>query len=475
MGHFSFILGTGSVTQAALQTRTVLSSAYPAYIPNAKIVTTMDLERLTARDRAALALTWSPRDFEEYLMITGSFYALRQPTTDTSADAAQPFVNPMPHRLTRETQARPTRYLMGVGNIYNYNDIVHNQIALTDDLWGTSDMSLLLAMWCRAAEQHLLWCIAQLEGDFAFVGTEHLDERTVAPRAVTAFAARDPWGKQKLYYTCNETIIAFSTTLQGLPQLADATQGEVPPGHAWLGTDLERVATPVFVDYTVYRPVTLPPTLVGTHAANVTEASERLRTSLLRAVGAHIEQGSSNYAFLMSGGAASTILLIAWLMTQQGAAARRITLFAHPGQAEKTHLVASLDVLTTLYPNITFAMHVMNAEFDDDLVPLLQAIQRLTPYVDTLISGLGLQALMTATCASDFLLQARSYKQVIQANELGFVLKTPFFDTAFMSAMLSLSAGLRTPQIYNNRLRPYYIVQKAFDVNQDMAAVLWAT
>lgn len=69
---------------------------------------------------------------------------------DNTFDASQPFIDPIPYKITMKNRNRPKRHLICNGEIYNYNELLNN--INIDDLASNSDVEIILSLYIKNVE-----------------------------------------------------------------------------------------------------------------------------------------------------------------------------------------------------------------------------------------------------------------------------------------------------------------------------------
>lgn len=193
----------------------------------------------------------SKREIKEYKQITFNYGYHRMSINDISEDGAQPFEDPILHKISLypELRNRPKRKLLCNGEIYNYGDLITSEDFTDKDLQSQSDCEIILPLYIKYAEKEknsekgLLECLKKINGEYSFVLTENTT--TFNLKNINAFVVRDLFGTRPLYmvkYIAKNTNISemfylFTTELKGIPkellQNPDYIITEIPPGCYW--------------------------------------------------------------------------------------------------------------------------------------------------------------------------------------------------------------------------------------------------
>lgn len=468
MTVFTFSIGYGEWPQLACNAPTISNDDVPFF----QVFNTLELTSLRPRERKLLLANYSLRQRSEYRKITVVSQCHVKPTTDVSLDSSQPFLSPKPH-LASDVPL-PPRTLQGVGNIYNFKEIVTRHSLKERDLWGECDLSLPLAMWVEKAalfktlDGILSWMLPQIEGDFLLAGTENVVPKGLDLSDVKAWVASDRWGKMRLHYAACSDRIIFASSEDLLPSSLpdDTVYGVMPPGHFWTfrSSFIPVIFTSyVSTDVTMYTPINFA------DPDTVDEACSRIWEALSTAVSEQITQGLGSYAFLLSGDDASLILLYVAVSSGVVGSGDTLYLFTNPeDQRRQARAIAKVTRLAELYPSITFTLNSLSVSWSNTMDCTYHLVKVLAPDVSVVVTGTGLRSLMTAT---EPVIDVTG-TDVALASTYGLSVKTPYLATSFVSSMLSLSLRLREPQYYNGIKYTFYIVLKSLESHVS-ANVLW--
>lgn len=193
----------------------------------------------------------SKKEIKEYKQITFNYGYHRMSINDISEDGAQPFEDPILHKISAypELRNRPKRKLLCNGEIYNYGDLVVSEKLTDRDLQSQSDCEVILPVYIKYAEMEkssekgLVECLKRINGEYSFVLTENTT--TFNLKNINAFVVRDLFGTRPLYMVkyiskntnLSEMFYLFTTELKGIPkellQNPDYMVTEIPPGCFW--------------------------------------------------------------------------------------------------------------------------------------------------------------------------------------------------------------------------------------------------
>jgi asparagine synthase (glutamine-hydrolysing) len=438
----------------------------------------------------------------------------RMAINDATPDAAQPFEDPIPHKIAeyKELKNRPVRKLMCSGEIYNYHTLCESESFGDKDLQSKSDVEIVMPMYIKYGLEKTL---AMLDGEFTFTLTENIN--TFQLKNVNAFVARDPLGHRPVYMlkAHDKSLYMFVSELKAIPHVyfnrKDYTISEVPAGTYWsFNNAIVKKSQDEFIryqDWDVYRSLNSckinqinPTVLSSTYALieNVLKKSVVSRLAYTRPVG-----------ILLDGEFDSSIVLSMAVehLKMIGHNFQRCPIYAFTmGEPTSKHVLASQNCVDFLEKkhDITIHHHIIDVK-DDDLMAstvedvirsielydiktvsksvgfllLFRYVAQHTP-VRIILTGKGLNELCgykRIVQSDDAEFQSKSVKMIKHLSKydligfdkmggnFGIELRHPLLNLEFVKTILTIHPKLKRPEIYKvgeERIEKY-IIRKAFD------------
>uniref|UniRef100_A0A6C0E494 Glutamine-dependent asparagine synthetase n=1 Tax=viral metagenome TaxID=1070528 RepID=A0A6C0E494_9ZZZZ len=444
----------------------------------------------------------------------------RQSINDLTEDGSQPFEDPINNQISNypELRGRPKRKLMCNGEIYNYNELISNEVFTSKDLQSSCDVEVILPLYIRHGIEKTL---ELLDGDFSFILTENLN--TFKKGHINIYAARDKLGAKPLYMVkgLKELFYMFSTELKGIPSHIINDQKkyqvmEVPPGSYWSFNNAVVNGSPNdFIKYhswEIYQDLSL---CKYTHPTSDVLPSiyKEIRDILTKSVKKMYFASDVKVGVLLSGGFDSSIILsvltnilcvapqnsqyniVAFSIGDEDSDdvvnAKRCIYFLEDrfGISIEHHIVSvklSLERYMEEIRNIIYDIETYDKRSVKEAIPmkiLSEYIQKNTD-VKVLLTGEGLDEMCGYTklfegSDEEFQINSVSFLQNLSkcdlmraekiASSCGLELRHPFLDIQFIDYMLKLHPRLKRPQKYTYNEGPIekYILRKSFDLHDE--------
>jgi asparagine synthase (glutamine-hydrolysing) len=154
---------------------------------------------------------------------------------DPTFNAIQPFEFPSNYKksMYKDLISVPVKKLLSNSEIYNYNELIQDNLFGEKDLESSSDAEIILPLYIKYGINEAL---NKLNGEFAMILTDNT--KSYKESDVNIFAARDPLGIRplKLTYNNEKTFFLFVSETKGIPDYClgrDWTTIDIPPGTFW--------------------------------------------------------------------------------------------------------------------------------------------------------------------------------------------------------------------------------------------------
>jgi len=494
-----------------------------------RVEKSMDINRF---NEDQVRTTLSKREIAEYTPYTYMYGYHRLSINDLTLDAAQPFTDPILHKIRKypDLQSRPQRQLICNGEIYNYQDLIKSEGFTDHDLQSGCDVEVILPMYIKYGLEATL---QKMNGDYSFVLMENLN--TFDLKSTNLFVVRDILGVKPLYMvkyknngTKNGVFYMFTSELKGIPDSIfsdpEYRVSEVPPGTFWSfqnsvidRNDIEFIR---YSDWNVYRDLS---------ACKITTAEpsviEEMYKSLYDCVRESVKQRFQStdvpVGVLLSGGFDSSVIL-SLIVSEMFSRGQQRELYAFTiGELDGEEVRMAREcvnfleskfgvdiihhVITTADTNLLFKRGILEhtvyslETYDSTTIRngipmscMFEYIREKTP-VKVLLTGEGLDELCgyhQLFEGDDINFQRRSVRLIknlskfdlLRADKLagshGLELRHPFLDRTVIEYILQIHPRLKRPQIYDSAMQPIekYIVRKAFEHEELLPkSVLWRT
>lgn len=447
-------------------------------------------------------------EYKEYTLMYG-FHRLC--INDTSKNGAQPFEDPILHKIQEypELRNRPKRNLMCTGEIYNYEDLKRIEEFTDKDLQSESDAEIILPMYIKYGLDETL---KRLNGDFSFVLTENIE--TYDLKTLQAFIARDVLGIKPLYMIKHkkDTFYMFVSEIKGIPKYIlesdNYTLCEVPPGTYWSFQNSIMNKNSEFIRYSDWNYYnSLENCTIASAAPDIiADIYKSINEKLTRAVTERFKLSNVPVGILLSGGFDSAIVLSLLCKYIVETGNNNIIHAFTIGDTCNEDVQSSSEVVNYLESKygIDIHHHIVSMDSVSTIVELLSevivtletfdptTIRGAIPYaflfkyikentqVKVLLTGEGLDE----TCGykefavlgdeefqrmSVRLVKNLSKYDILRADKMagryGLETRHAFVDKEFIEYMLGIHPRLKRPQVYEYGKDPIekYIVRKAFD------------
>uniref|UniRef100_A0A6C0H750 Glutamine-dependent asparagine synthetase n=1 Tax=viral metagenome TaxID=1070528 RepID=A0A6C0H750_9ZZZZ len=478
--------------------------------------------------------TLSKREISEYTPFTYIYGYHRLSVNDLTMDAAQPFTDPILHKVKKypELQSRPQRHLICNGEIYNYQELVQTEGFTDRDIQSNCDVEVILPMYIKYGLEGTL---KKLNGDFNFILMENLN--TFDLKTTNIFVVRDILGVKPLYIvkyknngTKNGIFYMFTSELKGIPESIftdpDYQIREVPPGTFWSfqNSVIERGENEFlrYSDWNVYRElsackiITAEPSVIEGMYKNLYQCVKD--SVIMRYQSAEVPVG-----VLLSGGFDSSIvlsLIASHIVAQNQVPPKQLYAFtigdvdeAEVRMAQECvkflenkfgidiihHIITSTDTQLLFQRGILEETAYVLETYDPTTIrngiPLSCIFKYIREHtlVKVLLTGEGLDELcgyhqLFESDDANFqrksvrLLKNLSKYDLLKGDKLagryGLELRHPFLDRNVVEYILQIHPRLKRPQIYDSAMQPIekYIVRKAFEADELLPkVVLWRT
>jgi asparagine synthase (glutamine-hydrolysing) len=491
-----------------------------------------------AHNISQAALQLSKRQLAEYRPLTCFYGSHRLPINDDSLDAVQPFEDPILHQVRKyaDLAKRPQRKLLGIGEIYNYNELKSTNSFTEKDLQSQSDIEIILPMYIKHGIKETL---QQLDGDFAFAITEGVQSNNINLDSVNAYVARDAFGTRPLYVARYKKgfMYIFVSELKGLPAQIlgnpDFDIFEFPPGCYWsLQAARGRTLEKEFVEYhdlAKYESLDSC-TINSADPETLYNIYSEIRNSLVQSIEARSWSNQPHpIGVLLSGGFDSGIMLmlLAKVLKEKGHDFANVPLHAFTLDlgAEASSLeiacaqqcvkhvedVFGIDVIHHVVSIRDLSLVLKDKEFMKNIIYRLETdnpsmirngltVSNLMNYISThtdvkiIFSGDGLDELCGDDDIDDCSFQLnsmRSFKDMCNrdivrnvklASAYNLELRFPYLDKSFVELVMSIHPKMRKRHVYDVSKAPIekYIIRKAFDDNNNEFKylpddILWRT
>jgi asparagine synthase (glutamine-hydrolysing) len=154
---------------------------------------------------------------------------------DPTFNAIQPFEFPSNYKksMYKDLISVPVKKLLSNSEIYNYNELIQDNLFGEKDLESSSDAEIILPLYIKYGINEAL---NKLNGEFAMILTDNT--KSYKESDVNIFAARDPLGIRplKLTYNNEKTFFLFVSESKGIPDYCLGkgwTTIDIPPGTFW--------------------------------------------------------------------------------------------------------------------------------------------------------------------------------------------------------------------------------------------------
>lgn len=468
------------------------------------------------------------REILEYKNLVYVLGFHRLSTNDTTAEASQPFEDPIMHKISEypDLRLRPKRKLMCNGEIYNYNELLKNEQFTDKDLRSNCDVEIILPLYIKYGIDET---IKKLDGDYTFVITENLN--TFKLNQTNIYVVRDKLGTRSLYMVKHKTNLfyMFVSEIKAIPSEIlnnkDYYITEVPPGSYWSYNNsiINKNANDFIRYYNWDENKSLYKCSINTtDPMTIANIYTNIRSILKKSIEKRFDLSDIKVGVLLSGGFDSGIILSVLIKMLKE---RNYDFITNPIYSFTIGDISSNDVikaqecieyLENKY-NIDIHHHIvsidnsndqlleMTTEIIEDLetyapkiiknsIPLKYLMKYISENTDVkiLLTGEGLDEIcgykeFEGLSEEEFqiksveLIKNLSKFDLLRADKLasahGLELRHPFLDCDFLEYMLSIHPKLKKPQIYKSGEKAIekYIVRKAFDIDDKLLneSVLW--
>lgn len=475
---------------------------------NYRMETTIPLTRMNEEQ---IKMNLSRREFAEYTPYTFMYGYHRLSINDTSKDGAQPFDDPILHKVRKypDLKNRIKRTLMCNGEIYNYNELIQQEQFTDKDLQSSSDVEVILPMYIKYGLDETL---KRLNGDYSFILTENLN--TYDLKTLNIYVVRDILGIKPLYMLKSKRDIfyMFVSELKGIPDfiLEDKDQyiiQEVPPGTMWsFNNSIINRSSEEFIRYSDWNYYKSLDHCIynSTDATTLSKLYTNIRSTIENATKLRVLSSSVPVGILLSGGFDSNIIMsiMAQLSISTGSQLHAFTIgektnddvikaSACVDYLEKKfgieiyhHIVtiSSMNLTLQNIDNIVYSLETYDPKVIRSALPYVYLFKYIkeNTNVKVLLTGEGLDELCGYTpffTLNDEDFQKKSVKLIknlskydlLRADKIsslyGLELRHPFLDKHVLELILSIHPRLKRPQIYDITKPPIekYIIRKAFD------------
>ena len=497
------------------------------------ILTTNDLNSLNTQNQQIVQSTLTKdqiRKYIQYIFILGYH---RLCVNDLSYNASQPFIDPILTQITRVNGLgqRPQRNLLCNGEIYNYLDLKTTNNFGNDDLSSICDVEIILPLYIKYCQNYdannaLINCINDLDGDFSFVITENIE--TFILSNINTFVVKDIFGIKPLYYIKNSNICMFASEIKAIPieiiNNLNYSITHVLPGTYWsfqntLMNNKPSITYPIIGDFIQYYSLNKYNNiddicLNDSNPDSLNNIYTTLQTLITNSIISRFNMCNKPIGILLSGGFDSCLLtsiLIKYLIeTSNTLALSSLHIFTVGDSLgcddiDCNYAIQFINFLESKY-DITLHHHVININDIEILtsdietiiysletydpttckesIPFYYLLQYIKKYTNTevLLTGDGIDEIACGyfqfnkiTDYNQFqntsitLLENMHKFSLLRtdriSNKFSLEIRHPFINKQLTEYMLSIHPKLKSPQLYstNNKHISKYIIRKAFD------------
>lgn len=474
---------------------------------------TISINRLN-EDQVRMQLT--KQELAEYRVYTVLHGYHRLCVNDVSMNGAQPFEDPIVHKVRKypELRTRPKRRLLCNGEIYNYQDIKEKEQFTDKDLQSDCDVEIILPLYIKYGLEETL---KRLDGDFSFALTDNVE--TYDLKTMQMYVVRDVLGMKPMYMIkhSKQLFYMFTSELKGVPKyiLEDINYivQEIPPGTMWsFQNSIINKSPNEFIrysDWNYYKDVSKCNVLTA-DPESIAKVYKNIKSKLTSAVVSRYNTSNLDVGVLLSGGFDSSVILsiiVSHLISIGHSFGDRPIYAFTVGDIESDDVKYAESVVSYLENKYNIDIHhhivrvndvgklVNSAEemvysletYDSTTIRGTFAYSALFKYIKentsvrVLLTGEGIDELcgyhkLFGLC--DDKLQQKSVKllkymskfDMLRADKIsgcfGLELRHPFLARDFVEYILSIHPRLKRPQVYANNKPPIekYLIRKAFDL-----------
>lgn len=246
MGGFSLIIQKTQNVPGTNYLNNFMKMKHRGETSNWVSETSVDITKLSARDYEIVRQTLTRHEIANHQMYTFFYGHHRSIINDSTANAQQPFEDPIISQVRNDDRLKGTnsyrglryrvqRKLMANGEIYNYDTLKEPFTVV--DLQSESDVEIILPLYIQGTQEGtqgidgIKNALSQLDGEFSMCLTENVN--TFVNSEINVFVARDAFGLRPLYYIQSPDFWIFTSELKSSPELSNSIVAEFPPGNVW--------------------------------------------------------------------------------------------------------------------------------------------------------------------------------------------------------------------------------------------------